>query len=182
MSGIWISGIGQVDRSDVRLRYPTWSPIWQDPDTGGELWMGGTHSLEDYLYGMAGADLDKFAPQVTTKDFDSCATLYAAAGAVDWGVAEYRYGFGDNALAAKDQLRAYAVADWVMSELEQGHRVLVRCQAGLNRSGLVTSLVLCQRAGMTGAEAIALIRSKRTLFCLANPDFRAHIEEAFPAA
>ena len=176
---IWINGIGQVERTDPRLRYPTWSHIWTDPETGGELWMGGTGDREDFLYGY---EPGKFDPEVTTEHFDSCATLYAAAGPVDWGVAEYRFGFGDQPLDAQHAPRVYAVADWVIDELKQGHRVLVRCQAGLNRSGIVTGLVLGQHAKMTGLEAISRIRSRRTLFCLSNDDFYQHLVEAFPAA
>jgi hypothetical protein len=177
MSGIWIAGVGEVDRSDARLRYPTWSHIWTAP-SGGELWMGGTHATEDFLYhGTAGS---KFDAKVTTKDFDAVATLYAAAGAVDWGVAEYRFGIGDQPLAPKNAPRVYNIVDWVRGELEEGNRVLVRCQAGLNRSGLITALTLCAY-GMDGEEAIELIRSRRTRLALCNQDFELHVLEAYPA-
>jgi protein-tyrosine phosphatase len=44
------------------------------------------------------------------------------------------------------------------------------CQAGLNRSGLVAALALI-RSGMTPAEAITLLRSKRSPAVLCNPTF-----------
>lgn len=49
---------------------------------------------------------------------------------------------------------------------------LVHCQAGLNRSALVTGLALV-RSGMTADAAIALLREKRSPAVLCNPVFEA---------
>jgi protein-tyrosine phosphatase len=46
----------------------------------------------------------------------------------------------------------------------------VRCQAGLNRSGLVTALIL-MKEGFTAQDAINLIRSKRHEDALFNDSF-----------
>ena len=48
--------------------------------------------------------------------------------------------------------------------------MLVRCQAGLNRSGLVTALVLI-KDGFTPYQAIDLIRQRRTDIALFNENF-----------
>ena len=48
--------------------------------------------------------------------------------------------------------------------------VLVHCQAGLNRSGLVTALAL-MRAGRSSKDAIDLLREKRCDAVLCNPAF-----------
>jgi protein-tyrosine phosphatase len=58
-----------------------------------------------------------------------------------------------------------AHADW-----KSGKKVLVRCQAGINRSGLVTALVLI-RDGHSPEEAIRLIRDKRCEAALSNSRF-----------
>jgi protein-tyrosine phosphatase len=50
-----------------------------------------------------------------------------------------------------------------------GH-VLIHCQAGLNRSGLVMSRVL-QMSGLTAEESVAMIREKRSPYCLINKHF-----------
>jgi protein-tyrosine phosphatase len=65
------------------------------------------------------------------------------------------------------------LAAWVNSCRESGP-VLVHCQAGLNRSALVTARAL-MLAGATADEAIGLIREKRSAACLCNPAFEAHL-------
>lgn len=52
--------------------------------------------------------------------------------------------------------------------------VLVHCQAGLNRSSLVVVGALILR-GMTPDEAIALVREKRSPYCLCNPEFERYL-------
>jgi hypothetical protein len=61
------------------------------------------------------------------------------------------------------------LASWVVACLRSGP-TLVHCQAGLNRSGLVTALAL-MKTGRTAKEAIAFLRQKRSTFVLCNPHF-----------
>jgi len=51
-----------------------------------------------------------------------------------------------------------------------GDRVLVRCQAGLNRSGLVTALILMS-TGLDAGTAIEEIRKKRAEVALFNNEY-----------
>lgn len=51
---------------------------------------------------------------------------------------------------------------------------LIHCQAGLNRSGVVSALVLI-RQGHTPAEAIALLREKRSPAVLCNLAFESFV-------
>jgi protein-tyrosine phosphatase len=53
-----------------------------------------------------------------------------------------------------------------------GDRLLVRCQAGLNRSGLVTALIL-MTSGLDADTAISLIRSNRADIALFNEHYVA---------
>lgn len=62
------------------------------------------------------------------------------------------------------------IASWVNSCRRQGP-VLVHCQAGLNRSSLVVGAALVMADEMTGPEAVAHIRDKRSPACLCNPAF-----------
>jgi len=61
-------------------------------------------------------------------------------------------------------------AKQVQSCLDQGQKVLVHCQAGLNRSGIVVALVL-MRQGMSADDAIALLRNSRSDQVLCNKRF-----------
>lgn len=60
-------------------------------------------------------------------------------------------------------------ADQVVRALAQG-KTLVHCQAGLNRSGLVSALAL-MKLGRTPREAIDLLREKRHPIVLCNEAF-----------
>jgi protein-tyrosine phosphatase len=59
---------------------------------------------------------------------------------------------------------------------EKGWKVLIHCQAGLNRSGLVAAQVL-MRDGYTAANAIALLREKRSSVVLCNRAFESWLLE-----
>jgi protein-tyrosine phosphatase len=61
-------------------------------------------------------------------------------------------------------------ADIVNQSIARGATVLVHCQAGLNRSGLVTALAL-MKAGRSAEDAIGLLRSKRCAEVLCNKTF-----------
>jgi excisionase family DNA binding protein len=61
------------------------------------------------------------------------------------------------------------LAQWV-NECRKDAPVLTHCQAGLNRSSLITATALMLE-GMTAGEAIFLIRAKRSSACLCNPAF-----------
>lgn len=61
------------------------------------------------------------------------------------------------------------IADAAIGWMERG-KLLIHCQAGLNRSGLVTALVL-RRLGYTSAAAIALLRERRCSVVLCNETF-----------
>lgn len=63
----------------------------------------------------------------------------------------------------------YELAEWVNEKRAIGP-TLVHCQAGLNRSALITGLALVL-GGMTGQEAIALLREKRSPAVLCNEAF-----------
>lgn len=71
------------------------------------------------------------------------------------------------------------IARWVNAARKHGP-TLVHCQAGLNRSSLVaaTALVL---DGLTGREAVDLIREKRSPACLCNSAFEHWIVEDLEA-
>lgn len=133
------------------------------------LWQGGTHDFDTLEFPK------EYPIWKSQREFDSVATLYAIAHPVGWGVAERRYGFPDSVLSEKDIPEIHSIADWVYEEWKSGKKVLVRCQAGWNRSGLVTALALL-KDGYKPIEAISLIRERRSPSALCNADFVNYLE------
>jgi protein-tyrosine phosphatase len=135
------------------------------------LWQGGTHDFDTLEFPK------EYPIWKTEKQFDSVATLYAVAHPVAWGVAERRYGFPDSELSAQDIPEIHNIAEWAFEQWTSGKKVLIRCQAGWNRSGLVMALVLIKH-GLSPREAIRLIREKRSPHALCNQDFVNFLERS----
>lgn len=53
--------------------------------------------------------------------------------------------------------------------------VIVHCNAGLNRSGLIAALVVARHLGMSGKAAVAYVRAHRE-YALCNPAFAQYLE------
>jgi protein-tyrosine phosphatase len=106
----------------------------------------------------------------TDLPFDAIVTMYAWARPADWKVQEFRYGVPDASITDIDLDRLRQAVEFGYDRWKSGDRVLVRCQAGLNRSGLVLALILI-KDGLKPAEAIARIRDNRGEDALFNRDF-----------
>jgi protein-tyrosine phosphatase len=106
----------------------------------------------------------------TDLPFDAIVTMYAWARPADWNIQEFRYGVPDASIKDIDLDRLRQAVEFGYDRWKQGDRVLVRCQAGLNRSGLVLALILI-KDGLKPAEAIARIRDNRGDDALFNRDF-----------
>ncbi len=72
--------------------------------------------------------------------------------------------------------RIYAAVDEAVSRWRRGQKVLIRCQAGYNRSGLVMALIL-MRLGFTADKAIHQIRFRRGRCSLINRVFERYVHE-----
>ena len=133
------------------------------------LWQGGTAENGTIYQGQ------KRLPTIgDPKPFDLVVTLDSYALPMGWHVKEFRYGFVDGPVEAHVYQECERIADWAHSEWRAGSRVLIRCQAGLNRSGLITSLVLL-KSGMNLDHIIELIRGKRGEFALSNIHFLEYL-------
>lgn len=73
-------------------------------------------------------------------------------------------------LAGPDREQVEALARWVNVCRKTG-TVLVHCQAGLNRSGLIAAAALMLSAGCSADLAISMVRRARSDAVLCNPSF-----------
>ena len=102
--------------------------------------------------------------------FDCVVTLYAWAAPANWGVEERRFGFPDANIIEEYIPTILELAQWAHSKWAAGKKVNIRCQAGLNRSGLVTALTL-MISGLSADEAINTLRAKRSSYALCNGEY-----------
>ncbi|MEN9692362.1 MAG: hypothetical protein RLZZ330_6 [Actinomycetota bacterium] len=149
----------------TRPAAPKWfnyeDPIWSEIVPG--LWQGGTNDVD-----IVGNPLP--APIISAENFDTVVTMYAYANPVDWFVKELRFAIYDHDIEHFDLEELFSVVKFAHADWKKGKRVLVRCQAGLNRSGLVTALILI-RDGYTPQEAITKQRLNRDASVLFNQRF-----------
>ena len=128
------------------------------------LFMGGTDDL---------ATIDqpqKLRNFTGRNEFDCVVTLYAWAAPANWGVEERRFGFPDANLIQEYIPTIVDLAFWAHAKWKAGKRMNIRCQAGLNRSGIVTALTL-MIDGMSADDAIDTLREKRSTYALCNGEF-----------
>ena len=103
-------------------------------------------------------------------EFDCVVTLYAWAAPANWGVEERRFGFPDANIIEEYIPTILELAQWAHTKWASGKKVNIRCQAGLNRSGLVTALTL-MISGMSADQAIDTLRAKRSSYALCNGEY-----------
>lgn len=138
--------------------------LWSEVLPG--LWQGGTADHDTLRFGRSGYG----DAEVTKSDFDFVVTLYSDANPVDWFVEEVRFGFYDSDMRDIDLARLERAVEQAHAAWKAGDRVLIRCQAGWNRSGLIMALVL-MREGYGAMDAVELIRDRRSPYALCNETF-----------
>ncbi|MFL6065576.1 MAG: hypothetical protein ACJ72G_12990 [Friedmanniella sp.] len=153
------------DLTAPRWVKPEEVPSWRGSEILPGLYMGGTADHD-----VTSVPAVRRYPAGQPSRYDAVVTLYAWAQPVDWEVEELRYGFGDGALTGVDLDRILRAAEWAWRRWQAGDQILIRCQAGLNRSGLVTALVL-MLDGRDPEAAIRLIRQRRSPWALCNGHF-----------
>lgn len=137
------------------------------------LFMGGHNMVDSNREGKFSMIRERSV--VVDKEFDLVISLYED-GYVHGphpDVEHIEHLFNDDHLRALDSVtktRLHELAMYASLALDAGKKVLVRCQAGYNRSGLLVGLIL-MRAGLSAAEAIELVREKRSNFALQNDQF-----------
>lgn len=67
------------------------------------------------------------------------------------------------------------IADEVVGWMNCGWTAVIHCRAGRNRSGFISALVLMEMQGISGAEAVRIVKEKRPL-SLYNEHFVEYLE------
>jgi len=144
-------------------------PFAQDPwnEIQPHFWQGGMY------FGSAMTECPKITDQ-----FDAVVSM-AGKGGLDLRPTCEHHAFyiDDGKLGRPEALLVGEAVGITHRLLDEGKKVLVRCQAGYNRSGLVVALTLRMAYGMSADEAIDLIRTKRSPHALCNLDFVEYINE-----
>ena len=153
----------KLDRKVIESSWPTNDqyPIDTYAEILPGLFMGGTPDDQTVDFPQELSDVSD------PKTFDAVVTLYSWAQPMGWGVEEMRYGFADASVENLEIQRILRIAKWAFDRWNSGEQVLIRCQVGLNRSGLVTALTM-MFAGYEPHEAIQQIRRQRSELALFN--------------
>ena len=89
------------------------------------------------------------------------------------GVEYYMLPIADGKIKDPDILNR--LADRLVQRIMEGKKVLIHCNAGRNRSGLLSALVVRRYYHISGQEALNYVRGKRPR-AIANPHFESYLE------
>lgn len=150
---------------------------WQSPVEVNDWWLPERWNQVDGNLYCGGHFRDdpkspRWVPVIVGSEFDLVVSLFKGIGqhGPARGVREVYYPIPDGVLSRREIAHCWQIARQVVNALVAGKKVLVRCQAGLNRSGMVCAMVLILQ-GKTADEAIALVRAARSRNALSNPLF-----------
>lgn len=131
-----------------------------------QLWMGGHH------YGNAEG---LRVPVIVGTEFDVVISLFQAEGHGPGPDVEHHHlTIPDAALLAEQLAAARELARIAAAAVRADRSVMVRCQYGYNRSGLVVAQTLLE-LGHSIDDAIALIRQRRSRHALNNEVFVTYL-------
>lgn len=143
-----------------------WNEIIPNLFQGGQIALNGTHPKTDNVV-------------LVRDEFDAVFSFYwrdEDGNGPDEDIAHVHHFIPDGELSLQDLVTVKLLAIRVAECIKARNRVLVRCQAGYNRSGLVVAFALME-LGYQNWEAIALIRAMRSPHALHNEHFVRYIME-----
>lgn len=135
------------------------------------LWMGGHYYQDASSGGFEKSDVPDGIDHVVCLHCAPWVSDCAPPGVLFQGCA-----IPDGPLSDAQLAQVRFVAIEVLKTLHQDRTVLVRCKAGLNRSGLLAAFVLL-RLRFLADEAIDLIRERRGPYALCNRAFIGYIHD-----
>lgn len=113
------------------------------------------------------------------QSWDYVVSAYVTEDEASWPQCDQRlvlFADTESGLGDETWLKIGSVVDQIVSRWRQGQKVLIRCQAGYNRSGMIMSLVL-MRLGMPADKAIYQLRWRRGRDVLTNRVFEKYVRE-----
>ncbi len=146
---------------------PTSTPT---PMVAGRLWHGG-RSIDEGWVRATGV-----TAVVDLSDVDSHPPVSATSGPLGGTTRLVRLAVPLDADTLPDPGLLLRLAALVTGLMEDGHRVLVHCTSGRNRSGLIVALVVREVVGLSGAEAVTFVRARRP-GALTHPAFVAWLRQ-----
>ena len=121
---------------------------------------------------MGGTDESgEFIPKI---DYDLVITHYKGSEPYALAKKEIKLCFPDSRIEFIDLIKLQSAVGEAFGVWKDGGRILIRCQAGMNRSGLTTALLLIE-SGFTPEQAIDFIRVKRSKHALFNHFYTDYI-------
>jgi len=156
----------EMDIQDIRRNDYSQQRLWSQILPG--LWQGGTDRNDEIGRGIQS--------RITRDKFNSVYTMAALSNPVNRGIKEVRFAINDGDMTDFDpHTDLYPIVLMAHNDWKAGKKVLIRCQAGWNRSGLLMALVLI-RDGRTPSDAIRIIRKMRSPHALCNYKFQEWLE------
>lgn len=148
------------------------------------LWLGGhDYSPSELAADAAAAWIGIETPKITSQQFHTVISFYQRHSSKQTqpapDVEHHYYRMSDGVLTDADLREVYRLSKVALEVLDRPSPVLIRCQAGLNRSSLCAAYVLMQ-IGFTPDQAIAHIRKQRSVYALCNDDFVDYIKRGLP--
>jgi len=141
------------------------------------LWLGG------HDYSPDGEWDGQETPKISSDMFNTVISFYQRFGSPQTSpgldVQHYYHRIPDGPLDEQDLNEVYALSKVALAAIDRPSPVLIRCQAGLNRSSLCAGYVLMQM-GFTPERAIKLIRDRRSPYALCNLDFVDYLMRGLP--
>jgi len=145
------------------------SLIYKYRPTGGKLYQCGAREIPKILrqedINLLILAAKEFQPEhlgIHNKDFIATNRLYIP--------------FNDRLVMSKKELKCTlkkvkTAANYGISTILNGKNVISSCHAGLNRSGIISGLIIIELAGCSASEAVDVIRQNRSPDALFNPLF-----------
>lgn len=174
------------------LVYVHEEPVWEedlpgvtvpyDRPNGGQLWVGGIHCQFGGVAtgpGSAGTYRSEQGNVFPGHHFDVVMSMLEAPGyEPDGDVEHHVYRIADADLDPEHHTHLDYLGERIATDVRSGKKVLVRCQAGINRSALVAVLALQHLAPEAPVQdAIDSIREARSPYVLFNKSFVAYLKE-----